>query len=246
MFEDSMMESGGKIKSKTKYWMIASSAFWGTLLLITILIPLIYPEALPKNSLAASIAAPPPPPPTPPPPPPPAAPVPKVKMVSEIDQGLHAPTKIPKDIKMLKEEAAPPPASMGVMGSGMAGGTAGGVMGGMLGGAGTGPAITVAKPKPTGPARISGGVIAGNILTKTQPIYPPIARAAHQGGTVVLHAIISKNGTIESLSVISGPAMLVGAATDAVKQWRYKPYLLNGEPTEVDTTIMVNFNLNGG
>ena len=168
-------------------------------------------------------------------------------MVSEFDQGLHAPTKIPKDIKMLKEDAAPPPSSMGVAGmSGMAGGTAGGIMGGMAGGTGSGPAIVVAKPKPQGPARISGGVIAGNILVKTQPVYPPIARAAHQGGTVVLHAIISKSGSIMSLSVISGPAMLQGAATDAVKTWRYKPYLLNGEPTEVDTTIMVNFNLNGG
>ena len=167
-------------------------------------------------------------------------------MVSEIDQGLHAPTKIPKDIKMIKEEAAPPPASMGVMGSGMPGGSTGGTLGGMFGGAGNGPAIVVAKPKPTGPARISGGVIAGNILVKTQPVYPPIARAAHQGGTVVLHAIISKAGTIEQLNVVSGPAMLQGAAMDAVKTWRYKPYLLNGEPTEVDTTIMVNFNLNGG
>ena len=167
-------------------------------------------------------------------------------MVSEIDQGLHAPTKIPKDIKMIKEDAAPPPASMGVMGSGMAGGTAGGTLGGMFGGAGNGPAIVVAKPKPTGPARISGGVIAGNILVKTQPVYPQIARAAHQGGTVVLHAIISKAGTIEQLNVVSGPAMLQSSAMDAVKTWRYKPYLLNGEPTEVDTTIMVNFNLNGG
>ena len=147
---------------------------------------------------------------------------------------------------MIKEEAAPPPASMGVMGSGMAGGAVGGVMGGMMGGAGTGPAITVAKPKPTGPARISGGVIAGNILVKTQPVYPPIARAAHQGGTVVLHAIISKSGSIEQLNVVSGPAMLQGAAMDAVKQWRYKPYLLNGEPTEVDTQITVNFNFGGG
>ncbi len=137
---------------------------------------------------------------------------------------------------------------MGVAGmAGMAGGSAGGIMGGIAGGTGSGPRISVAPPpKPAGPARISGGVIAGNIIQKTQPIYPPIARAAHQGGTVVLHAIISKSGTIQSLSVISGPAMLQGAALDAVKTWRYKPYLLNGEPTEVDTTIMVNFNLNGG
>jgi protein TonB len=66
------------------------------------------------------------------------------------------------------------------------------------------------------------------------------------GGTVVLHAIISKTGTIEKLEAISGPDMLKGAATDAVRQWRYKPYLLNDGPTEVDTTITVNFNLNGG
>ena len=88
--------------------------------------------------------------------------------------------------------------------------------------------------------------MAGQIITKTTPVYPPIARAAHVGGTVVLHAIIAKDGSIQQLSVISGPPMLVGAATDAVRQWRYKPYLLNGEPTEVDTTITVNFNLNGG
>lgn len=167
--------------------------------------------------------------------------------VSEIDQGLHAPTKIPKDIKMIKEEAPPPPSSAGVAGmSGMAGGSAGGILGGMPGGAGNGPKINVEPAKPKGPARISGGVMAGQLVTKTTPVYPPIARAAHVGGTVVLHAIISKSGAIQDLKVESGPPMLQGAALDAVRQWRYKPYLLNGEPTEVDTTITVNFNLNGG
>jgi protein TonB len=170
------------------------------------------------------------------------------KMTSEIDQGLHAPTKIPKNINLVKDEAPPPPSSgMGVAGmSGMAGGSPGGILGGMPGGTGSGPKIEVAKPKPTGPARISGGVMAGQILTKVQPVYPPIAKAAHVSGTVVLHAIISKTGSIENLSAISGPDMLKSAAIDAVRQWRYKPYLLNGEPTEVDTTITVNFNMNGG
>jgi protein TonB len=168
-----------------------------------------------------------------------------IKIVSEIDQGLHAPTKIPKDIKMIKEEAPPPPSSGGVAGmSGMSGGAPGGILGGVPGG--TGPKINVEPPKPKGPTRISGGVMAGRILNKTQPVYPPIARAAHVGGTVVLHAIIAKDGTIQQLSVVSGPPMLVGAATDAVRQWRYQPYELNGSPTEVDTTITVNFNLNGG
>jgi protein TonB len=135
---------------------------------------------------------------------------------------------------------------MGVAGMGVMGGQPGGIMGGMAGGTGTGPAISVAPPKKVGPQRISGGVVAGLKISGSTPVYPPIAKAAHQGGTVTLHAIISKTGTIEQLTVISGPAMLVGAATDAVKTFRYKPYLLNGEPTEVDTTITVNFNLNSG
>jgi protein TonB len=87
--------------------------------------------------------------------------------------------------------------------------------------------------------------MAGTIIEKTQPLYPPIARAAHVSGAVVLHAIIGKNGTIQNLQVISGPEMLRASALDAVAHWRYKPYLLNNEPTEVDTTITVNFNFGG-
>jgi protein TonB len=171
-----------------------------------------------------------------------------VPHVSEIDAGLHAPTKIPKDIKMIKEDAAPPPpSSMGVAGmAGMAGGAPGGVFGGITGGTGSGPAIVVAKPKPTGPARISGGVVSGLKISGPTPIYPPIAKVAHLSGTVVLRAVISKTGTIQQLSVASTTnQMFNNAALDAVKQWKYKPYLLNGEPTEVDTTITVNFTLNG-
>ena len=167
-------------------------------------------------------------------------------MVSEIDQGLHAPTKIPKDIKMLKEDAAPPPQVAGVAGmSGMSGGSAGGVPGGVLGGMGNAPAVAVRVEKPKGPARVSSGVMAGSLITKTTPTYPPIARAAHVSGAVVLHANISKTGTIEGLTVISGPEMLRASALDAVRSWRYKPYILNGEPTEVETTVTVNFNMGG-
>jgi protein TonB len=170
-----------------------------------------------------------------------------MKVVSEIDQGLHAPTKIPKNINIVKDEGPPPPPGVsGVAGMGSMGGAPGGVMGGMPGGTG-GPVVTLApKPKPAGPARISGGVMAGQLVNKVQPMYPPIAKAAHVGGTVVLHALISKTGAIENLTAVSGPDMLKSAAIDAVRQWRYKPYLLNGDPTEVDTTITVNFNLNGG
>ena len=80
---------------------------------------------------------------------------------------------------------------------------------------------------------------------KTQPVYPPIAKAARVSGTVVLQATISKTGTIENLHVVSGPAMLQQAALDAVKSWRYRPYLLNSEPVEVETTVNVIFTLGG-
>ena len=181
-----------------------------------------------------------------PPPPPPPPPAPKViPKVVEIDNGLHAPTKIPKDIKMIKESAPPPPPGMGVAGmEGMAGGAPGGVFGGIVGG--HGPAIHVEPPKPTGPMRISGGVIAGNRIAFVQPEYPPIAKIAHMSGVVVLHAIISKSGSVVNLEVSSSTnPMFNNYAIQAVRQWRYRPYLLNGEPTEVDTTITVNFSLNG-
>jgi len=89
--------------------------------------------------------------------------------------------------------------------------------------------------------RVSPGAMEGNLIAKVTPIYPEIAKAAHLQGVVVLHAIISKTGDVENLSVISGPPMLTSSAVDAVRQWRYKPYLLNGEPTEVETTINVNY-----
>jgi TonB family protein len=85
----------------------------------------------------------------------------------------------------------------------------------------------------------------GSLIYKTDPVYPPIAKAAHVQGAVVLRAIISKTGTIEDLRAISGPEMLKGSAMDAVKQWTYKPYLLNGEPVEVETTITVNYTFGG-
>ena len=86
----------------------------------------------------------------------------------------------------------------------------------------------------------------GNLIYKPQPGYPPMARAVRVPGPVVLRAIISKTGTIENLQVISGHPLLVKAAVDAVSQWRYRPYVLNGEPVEVETQVIVNFTLSGG
>jgi len=96
---------------------------------------------------------------------------------------------------------------------------------------------------PGGPVRVSSGTVAGMTLSKTNPVYPAEAKAAHVQGAVILHAIISKTGTVENLHVISGNAMLVNSAIDAVQEWTYKPYLLNGQPVEVETSITVNYTL---
>lgn len=95
------------------------------------------------------------------------------------------------------------------------------------------------------PLKISGGVSAGIPLSPIRPVYPAIARATQTEGTVVVEAIISRSGTIESLRILSGPEMLRQAAMDAIRTARYQPYRLNGEPIEVQTTITVNFRLNG-
>lgn len=107
-----------------------------------------------------------------------------------------------------------------------------------------GPTVSAASVHPTMPLKISGGFSAGILLSPIRPVYPAIARATHTEGTVVVEAIISRVGTIESLRVISGPEMLRSAALDAIRAARYQPYRLNGEPIEVQTTITVNFRFN--
>ena len=145
---------------------------------------------------------------------------------------------IPKNVAIVKDEA-PDIAGAGG-GFGVAGGTgAGGVLGGILGSSGPAP------PKLAAPARIKvgGNVQAAKMLRQTLPTYPPIAKTAHVSGTVVLHAIIAKDGTVQELQYVSGPPLLMKAAMDAVSEWRYKPTQLNGDPVEVDTTISVVFSL---
>ncbi len=112
---------------------------------------------------------------------------------------------------------------------------------------------TPAAPEPHQPqaapgqaVRVAGGVIAGQILSKVAPVYPAEAKAACIQGSVILHAIIGKTGDIDQLQVVSGAPELQASAIDAVHQWKYKPYLLNGEPTAVDTTITINYNFGDG
>jgi protein TonB len=246
MFEDSLIESGGRLKTKRASTTILSFLLQVMLLGILVLIPLIYTDALPKQQLMTFLVAPPPPPP-PPPPPAAAVPIKVVKIQSDIINGqLRTPTKIPQKVQMIKEEEAPPP----MMGSGVVGGVPGGVPGGSMGGVigGIIGSTTAAVPKVATPqrVRVSLGVSQGLLIKKVTPNYPPLARQARIQGQVLLQAEISKEGTIQNLQLISGHPMLAPAAIEAVKQWRYKPYLLNGEPVAVETQVVVNFSLSGG
>ena len=111
----------------------------------------------------------------------------------------------------------------------------------------TPPPVRVPAPLPkqeqSHAIRISGGVMAAQVLNKVDPVYPPDARANHLQGAVVLSARIGTNGTVQDLQPVSGPEVLRTAALDAVRQWTYKPYVLNGSPVAVFTTVTVNFRL---
>jgi protein TonB len=238
---DEMVVSSPNAKRTNKPWTVVLSMIFQTAFLaVLILIPLIYTEALPKTMMATLLVAPPPPP---PPPPPPIAAVVHVKpQVHLMDAGkLVAPKVIPKDIKIIKEDAPDMSGMQGGVAGGVAGGQMGGVIGGVIGGVGAAPP----PPKPTQTRIRQGGQVqAAKLMNKVQPLYPPLARQTRISGTVRLHAIISKNGGVEQLEVISGHPLLVQAALDAVKQWKYQATTLNGEPVEVDTTIDVIFSLN--
>jgi protein TonB len=247
MFEDSLMESGGKLKNKQGTTTAISFLLQILLIGVLVLLPLIFTEALPKAQLMTFLVAPPPPP----PPPPPAA-MPEVHIVkprtSDLDNGqLRTPTAIPKKVAMIKEDEPPPP-STGVAGvvGGVPGGVPGGAMGGVLGGIISNQPAVVPKAVTPQRVRVSQGVSQGLLIHQVKPTYPPLARQARIQGTVVLQAVISKDGSIEHLTLVSGHPMLAPAAIEAVKQWKYKPYFLNGEPVEVDTQINVNFTLAGG
>ncbi|PYX80899.1 MAG: energy transducer TonB [Acidobacteria bacterium] len=246
MFEDSLIESGGRLKTKRGMTTALSFVLQVALVGVLVLVPLLFTEALPKQQLMTFLVAPPPPP--PPPPPPAATPVRTVKIVqSDIMNGqLRTPTKIPEKVQMIKEEEAPPLASMGGVVGGVPGGVPGGQMGGVIGGIISSTPVAVPKVAAPQRVRVSQGVSQGLLIKKIQPPYPPLARQARIQGQVVLQAEISKDGSIQNLRLISGHPMLAPSAIEAVKQWRYKPYYLNGEPVEVETQITVIFSLSGG
>jgi TonB family protein len=151
---------------------------------------------------------------------------------------LNAAPRISENLKTSQKDTAP---AAGFSAVDMGGGS--GAMGAGVFNAKSGPKVTAAAPKPAAvkTLNVSSSVMAARAISRTPPVYPPFARSARVEGTVELHAVISAAGTITSLSVINGPNVLRQAALDAVKTWRYKPYLLDNEPVEVETTVNVVF-----
>jgi len=237
---DEMIVSGkrGEMARTHKPWSVGVSVLvQASALAALLLIPLIYTETLPNAMMNTFLVAPPPPA----PPPPPAEAVVKqvVKTKTFTPTPEMAPTMIPKQIEIAKDQAPPSVAAPDV-GEGVPGGTPGGVLGGI----GTA-AAPPPPPKAATPNRIKvgGAVQAASLVKKVTPEYPPIAKTAHVQGTVVLRAIIAKDGSVEQLQFVTGPPLLMASAMSAVKEWKYKPTTLNGQPVEVDTTVQVVFSL---
>ena len=237
MFEDSTFESTGKIKTRSRRWMAATLALNGTILAILILMPLIYPDALPRHFLPALMVVPEAPKLLPEPKPVEVRAAPRRDMSEMMGRQLIAPPRIPKIIKFVDpDEKGLGELARADMGAATPGGQGSNPFGG-------GQPVTVVHQPAAAPVRLTSHLAASTIIYKTVPQYPPIAKATHTEGTVVLEAMISKTGTIEGLHVISGSPMLQQAAIDAVKTWRYRPYMLNGQPVEVETTVNVIFKL---
>ncbi len=105
------------------------------------------------------------------------------------------------------------------------------------------PVVKALPPSPAAPVRVGGGVQSAKLIFGPRPAYPALARAARIQGTVRIQALIARDGSIGNLQLLSGPPLLIAVAIEAVKQWRYQPTLLNGEPVEVITEIAVTFAL---
>ncbi len=234
MFEQSLVESTGRIRTRSRRYVVPSFLLEAALVTTLILLPWLYPASLPRTSLVTPLMVPLPPPAVAvTPQPTSAAPVPRLQILN-----IYAPSRIPTTIAPIVDNP-PGPVVPGVssLGPGVPGLSAAPLF------PSTPPPVPVVA-KPNGPLRISAGVAAGQLIVPIQPRYPAIAQQARIQGTVVISALIGTDGRIASLHVLSGPPLLVPAATEAIQHARYRPWTLNGQPVEVETTINVVFSLN--
>ena len=244
MFADSLLDSPWADRSRRGWTTLASFALQAAAAGVLLLLPLLYTQGLPPLQLMSALVAP------APPPAPPVGPIRNVRQTTSnvaSDGRVIAPRSVPREILHVDESDVLPPVELG--GLGVTGGTGNSLArNGVFDSIGRESSVVVPPPPPAiapHPPRVSR-MMEGNLVYRVQPQYPQLARQARVQGTVLLHATISREGKIENLQVVSGHPLLVPSALDAVRQWRYRPYVLNNEPVEVETQITVNFTLAGG
>jgi protein TonB len=243
MFADLLCESPWENRSHRGWTTLASFAVQAFALGVLLLIPFLYTEGLPRLQLMAALVAPAPPP--GPPPAPVQGHIPVVSASNMAGAHLLTPPSIPRTIAQI-DEAQAPPSGDAVPGWYVPGSIPGsGARNGVFDSIGRSISVVV-PPAPVAHAPITSSSMEAYLVHRVQPEYPPLARAARIQGSVLVRAVIAKDGTIENLRVISGHPMLVPSALEAIRQWRYRPYVLNGEPVEVETQVTVNFVLAGG
>jgi len=246
MFADALLETSWAQRSRRSLTTITSFGLEAVVIGLLLLLPLWKTVGLPSaRALPTPVSwgA----------PPPAVRPLPRQHVTTVVqsnlaDNVLIAPREVPHEVAMIQEAVPPPQVSFNTD-TGVEGGTGEGRRGGVWGSlndslshAAPPPAPA---PTPSVPVFRPSHLLEGSLIRRVTPTYPSLARTARIQGPVVLFAIISKAGTIDNLRAISGHPMLVPAAIEAVSQWRYRPYILNNEPIEVETQITVNFLLSG-
>ena len=241
LFQSLVLTEPEKHTARTSTTILVSVILHSALVLAVAIVPLLFYDALPSSDgLKAFFVAPlevaPPPP---PPPPPPAGARAVVKQAPRIEtqqpQGFVAPIDVPNEIK--PEEGL----DLGVEG-GVAGGVEGGVPGGVVGGV-VGGLPTEAPPPPAKVVRIGGQIKEPKKIRNVNPVYPDLAVQSRVSALVILEAEVDTRGHVKATRILRGHPLFDEAAQEAVKQWRYQPLLLNGEPTGFILTVTVNFNL---
>jgi periplasmic protein TonB len=229
-------------RPRNPWAVFASYVFLSVLVVASIVIPLFHTDPLPKREMVARLYL----------QPPPLAGA-NMKFQARRPVSATSPKSIAIPVPVHKAQEAPPPpvdTNAGVVAgvpNGVAGGVPGGVLSDVLSGAQSMPMLAkTLEPVPVKRIRIASRVAEANLIHDVPPQYPPEAGRERIEGTVVLMAVIGKDGSVEDVQVVSGLPLLAQAAIEAVKQWRYKPYLLNGEPTEIDSRITINFTLSRG
>jgi periplasmic protein TonB len=235
MFEDSTFASTGRVKMRSRTGFLWAAAFEATIVLAAVLIPLLHPQALPNLFHTSFLEA-------------PAPPMSAARMQARPAAPQARPAVLtfnPFEAPRVIPHGAYIPDKPETAGSFNPGDMDNSARSGGGGNNPFGPATPVAIVHPATPSvvRLPSKIVEGLLLHKTIPNYPQIAVSTRLQGTVVLQATISRTGTIENLRVLDGPPMLRQAALDAVSTWRYRPYMLNGQPIEVETTVNVVFRL---